>query len=103
MLRFLKKRRRIVVITTLLLVLVASCVVMLGLIGIREMERCPGGKVDLKGMGEIIDYKSDNGVLRLRLKKPNSEDTEVVLVDECTGRIKGSLTIDDNALKLPEE
>jgi hypothetical protein len=103
MLKFLKKRRRIVVITVLLLVLVASCVIMLGLIGVRQIERCPGGKVDLKGMGEIIDYQSDNGVLRLRLKKQGSEDIEVVLVDECTGRIKGALTIDDNALKLPEE
>ncbi len=67
------------------------------------MERCPGGKVDLKGRGEVIDYQSDNGVLRLRLKKEGSEDTEVILVDECDGRIKGALTIDDNALNLPKE
>ncbi|MFO0389716.1 MAG: hypothetical protein ACK502_08390 [Alphaproteobacteria bacterium] len=99
-----KISKKIVYIILAILVVFIAAVAALAIVGFKQRAaECPGGKVDLKGMGEIIDYKSDNGVLRLRLKKPNSEDTEVVLVDECTGRIKGSLTIDDNALKLPEE
>ncbi len=72
-------------------------------IGISQRKACPGGKVDLKGRGDIVEYRSDDGILRLRLKKPGSEDTEVILVDECTGRIKGSLTFDDKVLNYPKQ
>ena len=95
------KRKLAVFIAVLSVIIVA--IIMLALVGRQQQKACPGGKVDLKGRGEIVDYKSDNGVLRLRLKKAGSDDIEVVLVDECTGRIKGALTIDDNPLKLPEE
>ena len=63
---------------------------------------CPGGRVDLKGRGEIIDYSEENGVVRIRMQKPGSQDTEVVLVDACTGAIKSSLKIDGSILKFSE-
>ncbi len=98
----IQKHKRLLKILVLSMGIILLLFFMLGHVVRQETAKtCPGGRVDLKGRGEILGYTEENGVLRVRLQKPGG-DTEIVLVDVCTGEIKSSLTIDADALKLPE-
>src|SRR5690606_2299357 len=54
--------------------------------------RCPGGEVDLKGRGAVIDSSLDGRTLRLTLE-PQEHTQEIIMLDVCSGKITGKLKI----------
>ncbi len=53
---------------------------------------CPGGELDLKGKGHVVDTTYDGNILRIAMARQDG-DIEMVHVDVCTGRQIGSLKI----------
>lgn len=57
---------------------------------------CPGGHVSLKGRGIMIDSAVDGHVMRVTLQK-GEDKNETVLLDLCTGKEIGSLSVETDA------
>jgi hypothetical protein len=55
-------------------------------------EECPGGEIDLKGRGIIIESHTEDQLLRLTLERKPGQN-EILTVDTCTGKIIGSLLL----------
>jgi len=53
---------------------------------------CPGGTVDLKGRGHVVDTSIEGSTLRLALAKAGGE-LEMVHVDMCSGKETSALKI----------
>ena len=54
---------------------------------------CAGGKIDLKGHGQLVNTLTDGHIIRITFKKqPGS--TEIVSVDLCAGKLLGSLSVE---------
>src|SRR5262245_57711541 len=51
---------------------------------------CPGGEIDLKGRGIIVESRTEDQLLRLTLEKQTGSN-EIITIDTCTGKIIGSL------------
>ena len=62
---------------------------------IHTMADCPGGHVDLKGHGVIVDSTIDGHTMHLILEKTESK-SELMMIDICSGKIIGALTIDSD-------
>lgn len=56
---------------------------------------CPGGRVDLKGRGAIVETAVDGGNLRVTLEKKGG-GVEIVTIDLCNGKVAGSLTLESD-------
>jgi hypothetical protein len=62
---------------------------------------CAGGHVNLKGHGMVVDSGFDGSTLRVTFEKKEGE-SETMLIDICTGKITGSLTLDTDAAVVEE-
>jgi hypothetical protein len=69
--------------------------------GLHATADCPGGNVDLKGRGTMVDSVVDGHTMRVTLEKNNGKN-EMVMIDICSGKIIGSLTLDTDAKTLPK-
>ncbi len=59
----------------------------------RLSGNCPGGVIDLKGHGMIVDTTVDGQIMRLSLEKREGK-SETVLIDMCSGRVVTNLLIE---------
>ena len=62
---------------------------------------CPGGQIDLRGRGMMIDSKTEDQILRVTLEKITGHD-EILTIDTCTGKIIGTLTLETDP-GIPQE
>jgi hypothetical protein len=66
---------------------------------------CEGGKIDLKGLGSVIDYKMDDQILRITLERQDKAGhtfNDIVTVDSCSGKTLSTLTIETDPALNPE-
>jgi len=62
---------------------------------------CAGGHVNLKGHGMLVDSGFDGTTLRVTMEKTEGQ-SETMLIDICTGKITGTLTLDTDAAVVEE-
>ncbi len=55
-----------------------------------RMSECPGGNVDLKGHGIIIESKLEDQILRLTMEK-HAGKNEILTIDACNGKVLSTL------------
>lgn len=67
----------------------------------HEAADCAGGHVDLKGRGVIVDSTMEGQIMRVTLEKHEGK-METLMIDMCSGKIVGSLTIDSDAAVVEE-
>ena len=54
---------------------------------------CAGGKVDLKGHGQVVNTLIDKNIMRVTLKK-GAGSLETVSIDLCAGKLMGALELE---------
>jgi len=87
------------------LILVGAIVLLGGLVWKRTADTaaadCAGGHVNLKGHGMVVDSGFDGTTLRVTMEKTEGQ-SETMLIDICTGKITGTLTLDTDAAVVEE-
>lgn len=64
--------------------------------------QCPGGAVDLKGRGQIVDTAVEGSTIRFAIAKPSGE-LEMIHIDICTGKELSSLRITTDLPEAPHD
>lgn len=62
---------------------------------------CPGGHIDLKGRGFIMESKNEDSMLRLMLEKAPGQ-LEIIHIDTCNGRITHSFRLETDPVMAVE-
>ena len=57
---------------------------------------CTGAHVNLKGHGLIVDSGFEERTMRVTMEKTEGQ-SETILIDMCTGKILGTLTLETDA------
>lgn len=89
------------------LILIGAIVLLAGLVWKRvggednPTTACAGGHVNLKGHGMVVDSGFDGTTLRVTMEKTEGQ-SETLLIDICTGKITGTLTLDTDAAVVEE-
>lgn len=65
----------------------------------KKSADCPGGHVDLKGRGMVIESAVDGQMLRLTFERKGG-GSDIVLIDICSGKVTGALTVDTDPVTL---
>ena len=86
------------------LILVGAIVLLAGLVWKRTADTpvvtttadCPGGHVNLKGHGMLIDSGFEEKTMRVTMEKSEGQ-SEVMLIDVCTGKVLTTLTLESDA------
>jgi len=88
------------------LILIGAIVLLAGLVWKRVgtdsvVADCAGGHVNLKGHGMVVDSGFDGTTMRVTMEKTEGQ-SEIMLIDICTGKITGTLTLDTDAAVVVE-
>ena len=62
---------------------------------------CPGGNVDLKGRGSIVDSTMEGRSMRVLLEKGDNH-RELVTIDMCSGKVVSALAIESDPAPTAE-
>lgn len=62
---------------------------------------CPGGSVNLRGKGAVIESSIEGQVMRVLTEK-NEQKTDVYLIDLCKGTIISRLTLETDPAPVTE-